>query len=150
MELIIGEALTEVKVNKANSFEVVIETMTGDGDIEHFTTVGPFLEGEDEDALASLLGVLERLITATPDKWVADTNTTVEGFIGWFGEEVIAPYNEEMFRRYYRRYEFFDSLEETVQFAQRIIARNNGNHFNWAFDITQDYVHTEYVEHKVF
>jgi hypothetical protein len=83
MKLNIKEAVPNSKT--PNSYEVVIETMSGDADGFENIIVGPFIKDQDEPIMEHLLGVIEEMSKAYPHGMGGSDNFNhIKHFDTWF------------------------------------------------------------------
>jgi hypothetical protein len=117
-----------------NSYEVVIETMAGDGDGYVNIVVGPFMKDQDEPIMQHLIETLSNVAATTPQTIDGKPSLDhVPNFNTWFGSE------------YYATQEEYDenntsevAFEEYVQLQDFLQGFNDET--SWPEDPTTDYM----------
>lgn len=147
MEFEIGDYVAPL--HKADTFEVEINTYSGDADAYHQLVVRSFIRGQDEDALESLIGTLQRMKEKYPygrgGDWDRYNYQDVEGFNSWFGESYATSEAE-----YLTNYSH-SSLPYEVFAPHRELSRRIGEYFEWPWDVVvQDGLESTPRSWKVF
>jgi hypothetical protein len=142
MKLVIKDPVPNTKT--PNSYEVVIETMSGDGDGYEDIIVGPFIKDKDEAVMENLFTLLDQMDKAFPHGMGGrDDFDHVGNFAVWFGGNSLL--SEEKLNSYYPKYPY--SYQEYVEINNLI-----GNFAtDWVHDPMTDYQSpNSYVGFKVF